>query len=280
MVRLIEKPADDLAGRITSITITLNKAEDALVDDSGSIAYYVELAFFELFVLIEKLNLSMLYSRVVVMYEEAKANGEFGVGGFGPDGPYLKWGDKVRMVLYSLGAMIGRSAVEPRSAELPRFLRESLYSITDKKCFNRPPQNEEEVHNRIELALRCAYPDMKRKPAISQPIKNFEPDTGIPSLRTLIEYKFVDCDTDAKRVADEILADTRAYEDPAWSQFIFVIYETKRFRSPHEWEDLMRRCGTADKADIIVLCGEDPAERKRRTPNSRQKPRVGGERTA
>jgi hypothetical protein len=265
----------DITSCVASISRTLSEAKAGMVrgwrygEMFDSSDYYIELAFLELLLLAEKLELPMLYSRVASMYEEAK--GKFGSTEDGPDEPTLVWGTKLRMVLSSLESMMGIAAVKPGIATLSRFLHESLYAITDKKCFASSPQNEEDVHRRIELALRCAYPDMKHKPTISQPIKNFEPDTGIVSLRTLIEYKFVANDDHSKQVADEILADTRGYEDPAWSQFIFVIYETKRFRSPEEWNELMRRCGTADKADVVVLCGENPLRRKRKRESSRRK---------
>jgi hypothetical protein len=197
------------------------------------------------------------------MFEDAR--GKLGMSEMGEDEPYLVWAAKMHLVLNSLETIILQTPrLNPSSEPLLSFLGESLYAITDKKCFALPPASEDDVHLRIENVLRCAYPDLLHKPALAKPIKNFIPDTGIPSVRTLIEYKFVGSDMDAKRVADEILTDTRAYEDPGWCHFIFVIYETKRFRSHRQWEDFLRQCGTADKADIVVLCGEAPPRTRRK----------------
>ena len=93
------------------------------------------------------------------------------------------------------------------------------------------PQNEKDVHLRIEAILKCIFPDMKRKPSLSKQIKNFEPDTGIPSLETLIEYKFLSRKIDVGGIADQLLADTRGYISKDWKRFLYVIYETNRFRT-------------------------------------------------
>jgi REase_DpnII-MboI len=257
--------------RIATIRRTLldaNKAsEEAMytqdpdaVDYSGPV---IEVAFNQLLLLAEIINLPALRQRVEKMFESAQ--GKMGETRMGADEPYLFWGAQLSTVLDAIEPMVtGRNLVESPVVSLLSFLQESLYSITDKHCFAAAPSGEEDVHRRIEAALRCAHPDLKHKPVLTKPIKNFEPDTGLPSIRTLVEYKFVNSDEDAKRVADEILADTRGYEDPAWTQFFFVIYETRRFRSLAEWKGLLKQCGTADKAEVVVLCGEAPGDVKQR----------------
>ena len=57
--------------------------------------------------------------------------------------------------------------------------------------------------------LKCVFPDLKHKPVLTKQIKNFEPDTGISSSATLIEYKFLSRAEDVGPLADELLADTR-----------------------------------------------------------------------
>lgn len=138
------------------------------------------------------------------------------------------------------------------------ILRATIYSIIDPKCFASPPSNEDQVHSRIEAILRSVFPNLRHKPTVAKPIKNFEPDTGLPSVETLIEYKFISTQADVKRVADEVLADTRGYVSKDWSQFVYVIYETKRLRSQVEWKELLRSSGVDESAQILVICGEEP----------------------
>ena len=141
-------------------------------------------------------------------------------------------------------------------SEVASIIEASLYSITDRKIFESPPCGEKEVHDRIEAVLKCVFPDLKHKPSISKPIKNFIPDTGLPSVKTLIEYKFISNNTDAKRVSDEVLADTRGYFSKEWDKFIYVIYETVRIKPESEWNNLLLECNVPDNTKIIVLCGE------------------------
>ena len=166
--------------------------------------------------------------------------------------------------IYSYLTAIGNSYnVNPFStkifSDVISILRATLYSITDKKIFNTSPSNEKEVHERIEAVLKCVFPDLKHMPTITKPIKNFIPDTGLPSVRTLIEYKFVESTEDAKIISDQVLTDTRGYFSRDWETFIYVIYETSRIKQELEWEYMLRECGVPENTKIIVLSGE-PAE--------------------
>jgi REase_DpnII-MboI len=139
--------------------------------------------------------------------------------------------------------------------DLKQILRRAEYVICDKVLFSATPTNETDVHQRLEGILKCYFPDLKTKPRITKPIKNFEPDTGIPSKKTLIEYKFISSTTDAKRVTDEILADASGYKSREWSNLLYVIYESGRVVPAAEWEELLKECHLIDGFDAIVLSG-------------------------
>ena len=175
----------------------------------------------------------------------------------GVDEPFLKW----PAIIYDFLMSIGNSYnIHPFtnlfSKDIISILRATLYSITDKSIFKNPPTSENEVHLRMEAVLKCVFPDLKHKPSINKPIKNFEPDTGLPSVRTLIEYKFVASQNDAKRITDEVLADTRGYFSREWEKFIYVIYEASRIKPESEWVQLLQECGVPSNTKIIVLPGE------------------------
>jgi hypothetical protein len=112
--------------------------------------------------------------------------------------------------------------------------------MTDKACFQNPPANETEVHVRVEAVLRCVFPDLQHKPPIAKQSKNLQPDTGLPSIGTLIEYRFMAEQGDEKRIADEVLADTRGYFSPEWKNYICATYETKRIKPESQWRQLLR----------------------------------------
>jgi hypothetical protein len=155
---------------------------------------------------------------------------------------------------------IGPPAVETSiTKDIVEILRESLYSITDPRLFPHAPRCEDDVHRRIEGVLRCLFPDRITKPSLAKPIKNFQPDTGLPSIGTLVEYKFIANESRVSTVADEILADTRGYASREWRTFVYVIYETKRFRTEQQWNALLRAAEVPENTSVIVLSGEEPS---------------------
>lgn len=147
------------------------------------------------------------------------------------------------------------------SKDVIEILRATQYSITDEKCFPSPPANENELHARMEAVLRCVFPDLLHKPPIAKQIKNFQPDTGLPSIQTLIEYKFMADAGEEKRIAEEVLADTRGYVSEEWTKFIYVIYETKRIKPESHWKQLLRTSGLESNTEVIVISGEPPRRR-------------------
>ena len=228
------------------------------------IEYYVERAFTQLLVLLETRNLE--HSRNAVEHLQAEAKGKYAET-FWADDMYLVWTEKLSIYIDALEAALGEGSGRTITKDVTEILRATQYAITDRACFPEPPGNEDDVHHRIEAVLRCLFPDgVRHKPSISKPVKNFQPDTGLPALRTLIEYKFIGDDADAKRVSDEILADTRGYFSKEWDNYLYVVYETYRVRPEAEWNALMRTCGVGENTHVVVVSGEPPA-----TPRPRPK---------
>ena len=237
---------------------------DPMYDTREHAAWCIENAFLQLLVATEMLRLDAL--RELVLEDLAKAKEEgFAKGKMGPDEPYSAWMARHRQYTLALEAL-GHAPTEQRVAkDLTSILRATIYPITDDKLFGSPPSSEAEVHDRIEGVLRCVFPDLKRKPALTKAIKNFEPDTGLRSIGTLIEYKFIDRKSIAPAIADQILADTRGYVSKQWSTFIYVIYETGRFRPESEWNQLLRDCGIPQSTSVVVLSGvPKPVSRKKK----------------
>ena len=180
----------------------------------------------------------------------------------GIEEPYLVWHGVISNYVDAVAKSHGIHSKLSVSQDLISILREAAYTITDPKIFDSPPTNESEVHTRIEAILRCVFPGLKHKPRLAKPIKNFEPDTGLSSIRTLIEYKFVSNEQAAKVVADQILADTRGYVSKEWDMFLYVIYETRRIKPESEWRQLMHECGVDRNTQIIVISGEPPESKQ------------------
>lgn len=248
-----------------SLNWDLRSPED---DEKGSADYFVERAFTQTLVFLEAAELPDTAAALAKINEDAKKN--YSEYAHYSEGIYLVWVAKLEAFIEGIETTFVQNKLGTVKKELVDILRASLYSITDRRCFASSPKDETEVHARIEAVLRCIFPDLRHKPPVAKPIKNFEPDTGIPSLRTLIEYKYVDSMDRVKTTVDEVLTDTRGYVSKDWERFIYVIYETARWKPETEWREMLQQNGVGNNTDIIVLSGEamptkSPKATKQRT---------------
>jgi REase_DpnII-MboI len=255
-----------LAAALDSISESIGKADTAFErnmhegDDwaASTVEWFVEQAFSQLKVLCEVLELPVTLAEIVKTLDEARAGGLLTHGYTPGDEPYLPILGPARKFRNTLQTVFLNEPSKTITKDVESILRQCTYAITDPNAFLTLPENEDEVHRRIEAVLRCVFPDLLHKPRLSKPIKNFEPDTGLPSVRTLIEFKFIADRALVPAIADEILADTRGYNSKDWDSFIYTIYETKRFRAEHEWRRLLRDCGIGEDTTVVLLTGSPP----------------------
>jgi hypothetical protein len=167
-------------------------------EQEGMVRYYLDRAFLELRLLLEVKTIMQMLQTLAADHQLATS--DFMKAATNPWGePYSFWAERLRQYISAVDMTFGTATPSTVTKELVDILRATVYSITDVKCFSSPPADESEVHSRIEAVLRCVFPNLRHKPAIGKPIKNFEPDTGLPSVRTLIEYKFVATSADVNR---------------------------------------------------------------------------------
>lgn len=138
---------------------------------------------------------------------------------------------------------------------LLEILNRSEYYITQTEVFRDVPRSEKDVHVRIEGLLRCFYGDLQTKPRISKTIKSFEPDTEIPSLKALIEYKYITNRSQGRIIIDQVLADMAGYQSPDRDNIIFVIYETGRVFSKADWDRMIDSCKPRNRIECVVIKG-------------------------
>jgi len=246
-----------------------NTRKDVLNEDELLCEYNIEKAFIYTLVLLEIHGLKDTYNKIDLLYSEAKSRG-FSQSKMGIEDPYLVWAsyldDYLDAVALTFNTDLNRGIF---SMDILSILKTVQYTITDPDLFGSSPSNETEVHQRIEGVLRCLFLNLKHKPTLTKPIKNFEPDTGLPSIKTLIEYKFISSKAQAKIVADQVLADTRGYFSREWEKFIYVIYETIRITPESEWKELLSECGV-ENTDIIVISGVPPKKKQKEISTKRK----------
>jgi hypothetical protein len=245
-------------------TASTNIVEAAETDDymAESIGrWHLNVAYVELLVVAEVLQLPLLRADIAAEYAKAQAN-PLEVERLEAE-TYAVAPRAARRIARALQETVAVEGERTVTRDIESILRAATYSITDTNLFAHPPKNESEVHDRVEGVLRCLFADLQRKPRLPKTIKNFEPDTGLPSLGTLIEFKFISESQQVPNVADQILADTRGYKSREWPHIVFAIYETERFRPEPEWRQALRDCGVRD-ASVVVMHGERPFKASRR----------------
>ncbi len=227
-------------------------------------SWQIEACYIQLLAVLEAFGMPELRSTAHAEYQAAKTS-ESGFLAAESDhiGIHPVALNAIRRYLLALGSLLPKEEHAVASRALLDIIKSAQYAIADETVFPAVPRNEREVHDRVEAILKCMFPELKREPVITKQIKNFKPDTGIPSLRTLIEYKYLSRKDDIGRLADQLLADTRGYASQAWKRFIYVIYETRRFRREDDWNQLMRESGVPGSTTVVVLTGEP-----RRTPDT------------
>lgn len=254
-----------MSSQLTELKAAIDRAERAFDmsvgasaddDESTGAAWLIEIVFLTLLVLAEHLGLSALRGQIADDTSSARTEKAPFLGRAVHDGElYSVPLARARQYLSALEVLAGPKDQDIVTKSVEDILRACVYPITDVSLFGVLPSCEDHVHRRIEGILRCVFPDLRRKPPLAKPIKNFIPDTGLPSVRALIEYKFVSSENDVKKIADEILADTRGYHSAAYDRFFYVIYETTRLKPESEWRDLLADCGVSANASVIVLSG-------------------------
>lgn len=93
-------------------------------------------------------------------------------------------------------------------------------------------ERETDIHKIVFPVLKQIFPETSREVAISGPIKSFNADFGIKTISTLIEYKLIKNDKEAKSFLDGILADSKGYSNSKdWNKFYSVLYMNEPYFS-------------------------------------------------
>ena len=257
----------DIQSAIQNLETQISKASNQFYDwvttneDWFEPSWLIEICFLQLLTIAESLDLQEFRKMAFEEYSAVKSSKKgFTAAASDPNGdPYSVVLGRVRCyssVLENLFQVDKKTTV---TKDLLQIIRDIHYVITDTTVFQGTPTNEKDVHLRIEAILKCVFPDLKHKPTLTKQIKNFEPDTGIPSFQTLVEYKFLSRKADISPIADQLLADTRGYTSKDWTRFLYVIYETKRFRTERDWNLFLRESGVSINTTVVVLGGEPSA---------------------
>ena len=84
-------------------------------------------------------------------------------------------------------------------------------------------------------------------------VKNFRPDSGIFSLKTVIEFKFVDSEEEFKRATSGLFEDSVGYKGSSdWNRYLSLVYQTNAFGTERQLESEFKLKALINWKPILV----------------------------
>ncbi|PNA00939.1 MULTISPECIES: hypothetical protein [unclassified Pseudomonas] len=119
-----------------------------------------------------------------------------------------------------------------------------------------PPANEAEVRNAVLKVAQFAFPDIQREAVIPGSLKLHRTDLAVPSLRTVVEFKFARTLTTAKSCVDEFYSDMKAYtQTHQWAHFYAVLYIRGNFMTQVDLDQAFKEKNADRNWTPILLTG-------------------------
>jgi hypothetical protein len=95
--------------------------------------------------------------------------------------------------------------------------------------------------------------DYRRKFSIPGAVKNFIPDSGIRSLKAVIEFKFAATSQELKTATSGLFEDSAAYKASAdWQRYYSVVYMTGAHGTKEKLLAAFEQAGMIDWTPILV----------------------------
>jgi hypothetical protein len=124
------------------------------------------------------------------------------------------------------------------------------------------PKSETEVRNAVLEVCSYSFPDAIKEVSIPKILKHYKGDLGIPSLRTMVEFKYIDSYDEMKAALDGVYADMKGYKYPDWETFYGVFYMTGPFYTQEDVEHEFKFVGADRSWTPIVVQGPGARTRK------------------
>lgn len=115
-------------------------------------------------------------------------------------------------------------------------------------------RSESHLDDLAEGILVAASPDLNSDPTINLTDSYRQPDTEIPSLKALVEYKFLSKKQDKRRIIDEMQADIRNYAGHGFTRLVLVVGQTGEFFLQEKLRAiLLKEPSSLERIDVIVI---------------------------
>lgn len=134
------------------------------------------------------------------------------------------------------------------------------------------PKKEKDIQDVMDDYLgACFLGDYCKKPEVPGFIKNFNADSGIKSLGTAVEFKFVTSEVEMKQAASAIIEDTAGYSGSKdWTTFYSVVYQTQPFATAAHFHAELIRVGAFHWTPLVVGGEGGKLPKKAKAPPAQQ----------
>lgn len=114
-------------------------------------------------------------------------------------------------------------------------------------------QNEMDIDRFAESLLLPLYPDLNSSPSLTLADSYRQPDSALPSIKTLVEYKLITTKEARSKVVDEMQADIRNYYQSPWEHLVFGVGQSEPFLTKERLEGVLLAEPTSFKSIEIAL---------------------------
>ncbi|HEL5321795.1 TPA: hypothetical protein UOJ11_001459 [Stenotrophomonas maltophilia] len=125
-----------------------------------------------------------------------------------------------------------------------------------------PPKNEADVRNAVLEVCEFAFNDAMRETPVAKRLTGYRIDLTVRSLRSAVEFKFIDKKSEMRTAIEGVYADMKGYRHPDWDSFYSVFYMTSPFYTQAEVDEEFRYVDADKSWEPIVVQG--PGGRKPR----------------
>jgi hypothetical protein len=168
-----------------------------------------------------------------------------------------------------------RAFAEPpdslRDAEqikLEQLLRDTAVLVKRRRVV---PQSETDIQTVMHDYLGVYFPSYTTKVHVHGSLKNFKPDGGIVSLKTAIEFKFAENESEVIIALDGIFEDIAGYSgSDDWRVFYAVVYQTEPFVSETRFRAELDRAAAKHWHPVLVN-GKGKRHRSNQTKRRRKR---------
>lgn len=225
------------------------EAQDEYVEGYCQEAYLTMLAF------IDKHNLTGLRDYAIKEWENHKGNLLNSFYSEAAETPFLAvTGNFLYPMLVALSNVYGTSESIEITANNPFKLKQAIELLPHTALkLNYNIKDEDSIDKLIEAFLTPIYPDLNSNPSLTLPEGYRQPDSSIPSLTLLLEYKYIKNKTEIRKVIDEAQADIRNYAQSPWQYLYFVIGMNEAYTTKEKIEMTLLKEPSSFKKIIVSL---------------------------